>query len=84
MEMELNNLLISKNSHIIAKLLSMLSTSKNNRNELVKQLLIKDPLNIGEIELENPYDNYNKTILDVYLKSIGLKILRKKESEEDI
>ena len=75
-EMEINNLLISRKPKVIAKLLSMLSTSKENRTELIRQLLTKDVLTLDKIKLSNPNDNYNKKILDVYLKSLGLVIDR--------
>ena len=74
-EMEVSNLLLCTYPEEIVKLLSMYSFSESNRYYLIEQLLTRNIFNIEEIEVKNLYDNYNRRILDVYLKSLGLKLV---------
>lgn len=82
-EMEINNLLLAKDSKIVAKMLSMMSTSETNRRQLITNLLTKPKQNMIErIKLKN-IDNHNRRILDVLMKSLGMKIVEKKIESND-
>lgn len=73
-EMEIDNLLLTQGNEIV-KLASMYSSSEENRQAMIEQLLTDDVFDLGEIELENPHDNHNRRILDVYLKSLGIELV---------
>lgn len=80
-EMEINNLLLAKDSKIIAKMLSLMSTSEKNRRFLIEKLLTT-PI-MDEIPEYTPkkIENYNRDILDVILKSLGIKIISEEREE---
>ena len=71
--MEFDNLLLTQNNEVV-KLASMYSASEENRQYMIEQLLTDDILNMEEIDLANENDNHNRTILDVYLKSLGIRL----------
>jgi len=71
-EMEITNLLLTMNP-IIGKMISMYSGFRENRYRLIEHLLTGDKL-IDVIKLEKPFENHNKKILKVYLKSLGVKL----------
>lgn len=73
-EMEIDNLLLTQNPDEVVRMNSMYSGSEENRHELIEQLLTEDILDLDEVVLENPTDNHNREILDVYLKSLGLEL----------
>ena len=73
-EMEINNLLLTQKNEVV-KLSSMYSSSEENRQYMIEQLLTDDILNMEEIELKNEEDNHNRQILDVYLKSLGMVLI---------
>ena len=72
-EMEVQNLLLTQGDEVV-KLISLYSSSEANRQYMIEQLLTEDVLNMEEIELAQPNDNHNRRILDVYLKSLGVKL----------
>lgn len=71
--MEFDNLLLTQNNEVV-KLASMYSASEENRQYMIEQLLTDDILNMEEIDLANENDNHNRAILDVYLKSLGIRL----------
>ena len=71
--MEFDNLLLTQNNEVV-KLASMYSASEENRQYMIEQLLTDDILNMEETDLANENDNHNRTILDVYLKSLGIRL----------
>lgn len=72
--MEIDNLLLTQGNEIV-KLSSLYSSSEENRQYMIEQLLVDDVLNLEEIELKNPDGNHNRRILDVYLKSLGIELV---------
>jgi DNA-directed RNA polymerase beta subunit len=79
-EMEIDNLLLTQDPDEVVRMASMYSSSEANRHELIEQLLTEDILNLEEVELDDPTDNHNREILDVYLKSLGLKLTKVEEA----
>lgn len=73
-EMEFDNLLLTQQPEEVVRLASMYSSSEENRLKTNETLLTADILNLKEIELKNEFDNFNTKILNVYLKSLGLKL----------
>lgn len=78
-EMEIDNLLLTQRPDEVVRMSSMYSGSEANRHQLVETLLTEDVLDLEEIILDNPSDNHNREILDVYFKSIGIAL----EGDED-
>jgi len=72
--MEIDNLLLTQNPDEVVRMGSMYSSSEDNRHSLIEQLLTGDILNMEETILDDPSDNHNREILDVYFKSLGLKL----------
>ena len=71
--METENLLLSKNGKVLEKLLKSYSTSKVDRENLVKQLLTApNPFNI-DVKLD-PDTSINRKILDKYLAVLELSL----------
>jgi len=71
--METENLLLTKSGKTLEKLLKSHSTSKTDRENLVKQLLTSpDPFNI-DVELTED-TSINRKILDKYLSILELSL----------
>lgn len=81
-EMEIDNLLLTQNPDEVVRMASMYSSSEENRHELIEQLLTEDILDLEEVELDNPSDNHNREILDVYFKALGLQLTKTTEESE--
>lgn len=71
--METENLLLSKNGKVLEKMLKSYSTSKVDRENLIKQLLTSpDPFNI-DVELDGS-TSINRKILEKYLSVLELSL----------
>jgi DNA-directed RNA polymerase beta subunit len=72
-EMEVTNLMITKRSDIVEKLLKTYSTSEEDRVKLVEDILVSDnPLKINS-EL-NGDSSINRKVLNSHLNVLGLKL----------
>ena len=82
MNMETENLLLSKSGTALEKMLKSYSTSKVDRENLVKQLLTTpDPFNI-DISIDNDV-SINRKILEKYLSVLELSLENTNSVEED-
>ena len=80
--METENLLLSKSGTALEKMLKSYSTSKVDRENLVKQLLTTpDPFNI-DISIDNDV-SINRKILEKYLSVLELSLENTNSVEED-
>ena len=71
--METENLLLSKNGEILERMLKSYSTSRTDRENLVKQLLTApDPFNI-DIHIDDD-TSINRKILEKYLAVLELSL----------
>jgi hypothetical protein len=80
--METENLLLSKNGQVLERMLKSYSTSKVDRENLVKQLLTSpDPFKI-DIAIDNDV-SINRKILEKYLSVLELSLENTNSIEED-
>ena len=80
-EMETEALFVTKRPDLVAKLLRTYSTSMDDRQDLVEQLVTaKNPLSINARKLE--YKPITRQILDNYLSVLELKLDDNLEEDE--
>lgn len=79
-EMELTNLLICNNVEEVVRFMSMYSINEEDRQKIIETLLTKNIFNIEMIE-KSKVDSKTKQILDVFLKNIGLELVRTDENK---
>ena len=82
--MEVNNLMISKDSSVVEKLLKTYSTNEELRESTIRQLLCpdrnsngysRDPLNMNiEVDLKNS-KSVSREILEKYLNVLGYSLV---------
>ena len=74
MEQELTNLLLSSNIDEVVRLLRLYANNEKDRRKLIRTLLVKNVFDLEKITIS---DDENETkILDVYLKNMGLKLIK--------
>ena len=74
-EMEIGNLFLSNEPELLMRLLSSYSFSQESRFELVNYLLTHEIFESQEIPISNIYDNHNRRVLDVFFKSLGIRMV---------
>jgi DNA-directed RNA polymerase beta subunit len=77
-EMELMNLYICNQVDEVTRFLAMYSSNEEDRVKLIETLLKKNVFDLDLIERTGK-DNRTRMIIDVMLKSIGLRLLRRKK-----
>lgn len=74
MEMETTNLLISKRGDLVSKLLKSYSTTLDDRQNLVKDLILSPNPFKMKIFIDKDLQSTNRQILQKYLNVLDLKL----------
>ena len=81
--MELANLMIINNMKEVSRFLSIYSSNQSDRRNAIKQLSVRNIFDLDKIDISG-VDNRTKVIFDIFMKNIGLEIVKTDDIKEDV